>query len=142
MGSLTTMAAMTQLLPYPVLAGPGAEPSWNQDAAQTFLPRRRNKRVVDRDGHRVPGGHQQRHHQPGHRQAQVVRVPPGPGEEPVRPVMRPDPGQSRPGEHAAHRPPPGLREEPAGQAAERAERRGGEQRTEGRKQPQEGSRNR
>jgi hypothetical protein len=27
MGSLTTMAAITQLLPYPVLAGPGAEPS-------------------------------------------------------------------------------------------------------------------
>ena len=33
MGSLTTMAAMTQLLPYPVLAGPAADPSWNQDAA-------------------------------------------------------------------------------------------------------------
>jgi hypothetical protein len=27
MGSLTTMAAITQLLPYPVLAGSGAEPS-------------------------------------------------------------------------------------------------------------------
>ena len=43
MGSLTTIAAMTQLLPYPVLAGPAAEPSWNHAAAQTFLPRRRNK---------------------------------------------------------------------------------------------------
>ena len=42
-GSLTTMAAITQLLPYPVFAGPGADPSWNQEAAQTFLPRRRNK---------------------------------------------------------------------------------------------------
>ena len=42
-GSFTTMAAITQLLPYPVFAGPGADPSWNQDAAQTFLPRRRNK---------------------------------------------------------------------------------------------------
>ena len=27
MGRLTTMAPITQLLPYPVLAGPGAEPS-------------------------------------------------------------------------------------------------------------------
>jgi hypothetical protein len=43
MGSMTTTAAMTQLLPYPVLAGPAAEPSWNQDAAHTFFPRRRNK---------------------------------------------------------------------------------------------------
>src|SRR5512135_691058 len=41
-GSLTTTAAITQLLPYPVFAGPGADPSWNQEAAQTFLPRRRN----------------------------------------------------------------------------------------------------
>jgi hypothetical protein len=43
MGSQTMMAAITQLLPYAVLAGPGAEPSWNQEAAQTFLPRRLNK---------------------------------------------------------------------------------------------------
>ena len=42
-GSRTTTAATTQLLPYPVFAGPGADPSWNQDAAQTFFPRRRNK---------------------------------------------------------------------------------------------------
>ena len=42
-GSRTTTAAITQLLPYPVFAGPGAEPSWNQDAAHTFFPRRRNK---------------------------------------------------------------------------------------------------
>jgi len=36
-GSLTTTAAITQLLPYPVFAGPGAEPSWNHDAARTFI---------------------------------------------------------------------------------------------------------
>ena len=42
-GRLTTMAAITQLLPRPVLCGPCTEPSWNQDAAQTFFPRRRNK---------------------------------------------------------------------------------------------------
>ncbi len=41
-GSFTTMAAITQLLPYPVFAGPGADPSRNQEAAQTFLPRRRD----------------------------------------------------------------------------------------------------
>ena len=42
-GSRTTTAATTQLLPYPVFAGPGADPSWNHDAAHTFLPRRLNK---------------------------------------------------------------------------------------------------
>src|SRR5260370_218560 len=42
-GSRTTTAAITQVLPYPVFAGPGADPSWNQDAAHTFLPRRRNR---------------------------------------------------------------------------------------------------
>jgi hypothetical protein len=41
-GSRTTTAAITQVLPYPVFAGPGADPWWNQDAARTFLPRRRN----------------------------------------------------------------------------------------------------
>ncbi len=84
--------------------------------------------VVDRHDDRLACGDQQRHHQPGDGQAQLVRAPPGAGEEPVRPVMAPQPGKARPGQHAAHRPLPGLREETAGQAAERAERRGGEQR--------------
>ena len=38
-GSRTTTAAITQVLPYPVFAGPGTDPSWNHDAAHTFLPR-------------------------------------------------------------------------------------------------------
>ena len=38
-GSRTTTAAITQVLPYPVFAGPGADPSWNHDAAHTFFPR-------------------------------------------------------------------------------------------------------
>src|SRR6266568_2028742 len=38
-GSRTTIAATTQLLPYPVFAGPGADPSWNHDAAHTLFPR-------------------------------------------------------------------------------------------------------
>jgi hypothetical protein len=42
-GSRTTTAAITQLSPYPVFAGPGAEPSWNQDAAHTFFPRLLNR---------------------------------------------------------------------------------------------------
>ena len=41
-GSLTMTAAITQLLPYPAFARPGAEPSRNQPAARTFFPRRRN----------------------------------------------------------------------------------------------------
>ena len=43
MGSRTTTAAITRLLPYPALSGPAAEPSWNHDAAQAFFPRRLNK---------------------------------------------------------------------------------------------------
>ena len=96
-GSRTMTAAITQLLPYPVFAGPGAEPSWNHDAAHTFFPRRSEQGVVDRDDHRLPGGHQQRHHQPRHGQAQLVGVPAGAGEEPVRPVVAPA---------AGHRPAP------------------------------------
>jgi hypothetical protein len=45
--SLTTIAAITQLLPYPVLAGPGAEPSRNQPAAQGLLAGAAEQCVVD-----------------------------------------------------------------------------------------------
>ena len=86
--------------------------------------------VVDRDQHWLAVGDQQRHDQLRQRQAQVLRAPPGMGKEPVRPVMAPYLGQPGTGQHAAHRPPPGLDEEPAGQRAEGAERRGGEQRLE------------
>ncbi len=41
-GRDTMTASTTQLLPRPVLCFPCADPSWNQDAAQTFFPRRRN----------------------------------------------------------------------------------------------------
>ena len=41
-GRVTTIPAMTWLFPYPVLSFPAADPSWNHDAAQTFLPRLRN----------------------------------------------------------------------------------------------------
>ncbi len=54
--------------------------------------------------------------QPRDGQAQLIWVPPGPGEEEMRPVMTPGPGQARPGQHAAHRALPGLGDEAAGQA--------------------------
>jgi hypothetical protein len=85
-GSRTTIAAMTQLLPYSVLVGPAAEPSCNQDAAYSF-PRLRNKvssiptsLAVRRTpaarppasprpgpGHRGPSGRGRRTSAPGHR---------------------------------------------------------------------------
>jgi len=37
-GSLTTIAAITPLLPGPTWCGPVADPSWNQPSACTFLP--------------------------------------------------------------------------------------------------------
>ena len=129
-GSRTTTAAITQLLPYPVFAGPGADPSWNQDAAQTFLPRRRNRVSSIATVTGSPAGTSSATTSRADGQAQVIGAPAGAGEEPVRPVVRPGPRQARPGQHPAHRPLPGLREEPAGQAAEGAERRGGEQRPE------------
>jgi hypothetical protein len=42
-GSVTTIAATTQLFPNPSLSCPAAEPSWNQPTPCTFFPRRRNK---------------------------------------------------------------------------------------------------
>jgi len=126
-GSRTTTAAITQLLPYPVFAGPGADPSWNQDAAHTFFPRllKRMSSIATVTG--SPAGTSSATNQAGDGQAQVIGIPAGTGEEEVRPVMAPGPGQSRPGQHAAHTPLSGLRQEPAGQAAEGTERRGGEQ---------------
>jgi len=52
------------------------------------------QRVIDRHGQRA-GWHQQQHDQPGDGQAEVADLPPGAGEEVVRPVMRPGPGQVR-----------------------------------------------
>ena len=105
-GSRTTTAAITQLLPYPVFAGPGADPSWNHDAAQTFFPRLLNKVSSIATPTGSPAGTSSASHQPGDGQAQLIRVPAGAGEEPVRPVMRPGPRQARPGQHPAHRPLP------------------------------------
>ena len=59
-GSRTTTAAITQLLPYPVFAGPGAEPSCNQPATH-LLAAPPEQGIGYRDGHRLSGGHQQRH---------------------------------------------------------------------------------
>jgi O-antigen/teichoic acid export membrane protein len=86
--------------------------------------------VVDPYGHRLAGHRDQIGHQAGDVQSQFTGAPLGASEEPVRSVVRPQPRQARPGQHPAQRALPGLREEPAGQHSERAERRGGEQRPE------------
>ena len=132
---------------HPVMAAPGLVPARGGPVMEPrrgpdLLPPPPEQGVIDRRGHRFPGRHQQRHRQPRDGQAQVVRVPPGPGEEGMRPVMTPGPGQARPGQHAAHRVLPGLRDEAAGQAAERAERRGSEQRAETGQQRHQRRRNR
>jgi site-specific DNA recombinase len=88
------------------------------------------QRVIDRHGHRPAVRHQQRHHQLRHRQAERLGAPAGMREEPVRPVMPPHGGQPRPCQHPAHRPPPGLGQEPGGHGTESAERRDREQRLE------------
>ncbi len=66
------------------------------------------QRVTGRRHHRLPGRHQQHHDHPRHRQAQLVKLPGGPGEEVMRPVMRPAPGQPCAQQHPAHRPAPDL----------------------------------
>ena len=63
MGSRTRTASTTQLFPYPVFAGPWAEPSWNHDAAQTFFPRLRNSVSSISTSTGSLARHQQRDHQ-------------------------------------------------------------------------------
>jgi hypothetical protein len=88
------------------------------------------QRVIDEDLRRLPVRDQQRDHHLRGAWSQVIGVPSGTGEEIVRPVVRPQPRQARPGQHPAHRPHPGLREETAGEHGERTERRRSEQRRE------------
>jgi hypothetical protein len=38
-------------------------------------------RIIDRHRHRLPGRHQQRHHQPGDRHAQLIKLPGGPAKK-------------------------------------------------------------
>jgi site-specific DNA recombinase len=97
-------------------------------------------RVTDRHHQRLPGRDQQHHSQPRDRQAQLIEIPAGPGEEVMRPVMRPAPAQARPGQHPAHRPPPHLPGQPRHQPAERHERRPGEHRTQRTQQIQQRNR--
>jgi hypothetical protein len=55
MGRKTRTASTTQLFPKPVFAGPCADPSWNQDAAQTF-PRLLNRVSSMRTSTGAPSG--------------------------------------------------------------------------------------
>ena len=85
-------------------------------------------RVVDRDPQGGARRQEQQDRQRRDGQAQVVGVPAGPGEEAVRPVVRPRPGQARAQQHPGHRPAAGLPGQPRDQAAERSEPRRGEAR--------------
>src|SRR5438094_2976076 len=107
-----------------------------------LLPHSAEQRVVDEDLHRLPVRDQQADDQLRGGDAQVIGVPRGRGEEGVRPVMRPQPRQPGPGEHATDRPLSGLREETAGQHGEGTERRRGEQRREHGQQPHQRRRDR
>jgi hypothetical protein len=118
------------VVPVARLRRPGRGPVVEPRGGPDLLPPPAEQRVIDRHLDRFPFRDQQRHHQQGGGQPQVVSAPPGAGEEPVRPVVRPQARKVRAREHPAHRPLPRLREEPAGQAAERTKRRGREQRRE------------
>jgi hypothetical protein len=86
-----TTAAIIRVLPYPVFAGSGAEPSGNHPTARTFLPAA-GTRCPRLPQVPAPGRHQQPSYQLRHCQAQLIRIPSGPGEEAVRLVMAPGPG--------------------------------------------------
>jgi hypothetical protein len=85
-------------------------------------------RVVHRHPQFPARRDQQRDGEPGDAQAELVRVPAGPREEVVRPVMRPQPLQGRPQQHPGDGPPARLAGQPGDQAAERGEARRGETR--------------
>jgi hypothetical protein len=70
-----------------------------------------------------------------HDQTDLVDLPTGGREEPVRPMMRPRRGQPRPSEHPTHRALPGLRDQPDDHRLEDLERRRRETPREGVQQP-------
>lgn len=71
---------------------------------------------------------QQHHRQLRDRQAELVKLPAGAGEEVVRPVMRPGVLQGTAQQHANHGPAADLARQPGDQPAERREPRRGETR--------------
>ena len=105
-GNRTMMARTTQLFPYPVFAGLGADDAKAQD--KHVPPPPPEQGVIDHGLDHLAVRDQPRHDQKGHRQPQVIGFPPGAGEEGVRTVMRPQAGKPRPGQHPAHRALPRL----------------------------------
>ncbi len=97
-------------------------------------------RVVQRDGHVRARVDQGIYDQAGNRQAELVELPAGPGEEVVRAVMRPGPLQARAQQHAHHGTAPDLPGQAGDQAAERGERRRGETRAHRHQDTQQGYR--
>jgi hypothetical protein len=100
-GSRTMTARTTQLFPYPVFAGPGADPSWNHNAAQTFLPRLLNRVSSTTAPAAWPSGTSRDTTSRATASPRSSGFPPGAGEEGVRTVMRPQAGKPRPGQHRA-----------------------------------------
>lgn len=91
-----------------------------------FLPASFQQGVADEDLNRRPDGDKQGDDQLRGAYAQLVGVPAGAVQEPVRAVVGPQPGQAGSGQHPADAAPAGPGEETAGQGGERAERRRGE----------------
>ena len=91
-----------------------------------LAPAAAEHRIIDRYPQVSARRHHQHHRQLRDRQAELVNLPAGAGEEIVRPVMRPDVLQGPAQQHAHHGTaahPPG---QPGGQAAERGKARRGE----------------
>jgi len=93
-----------------------------------LAPAAAEHRVIDGHAQISAGRHRQQHRQLRDRQAELVKVPAGAGEEVMRPVMRPGMLQAAAQQHAHHGAaahPPGH---PGDQAAERGKARRGEAR--------------
>ncbi|HET8662465.1 MAG TPA: hypothetical protein VFM55_26240 [Micromonosporaceae bacterium] len=91
--------------------------------------------VIDREVQIGAVGDEVGQHEVEHGQTDLVDRPAGRGEEPMRPMMRPRHGQPGPGEHPAHRPLPGLRDQPDDHRGEDLKRRRRETPGEGVQQP-------
>ena len=116
-------------------------------AASVMLPARSpdlaspppEHRVIDRYHQVRARFHQCQDHQCGGRQAQLVNLPAGPGEEVVRAVVWPHPRQAGPEQHANHGAAPHLPGQARDQAAERAISRRGETPAQRRQHGEQGS---
>jgi hypothetical protein len=77
-----------------------------------LLPATAKQGVIDHQGDPLPGPQQMSDDQLRHHQPDLPRTPPRRGEKPMRPAVVPHSGQTRSGEHAAHRPSDRLGHQP------------------------------